>query len=168
MKHILFVFNLSLSLMFACSNLCYASTLPAVHKIMIYKKSKKMKVYHNDKLIHVYKIALGFSPIGHKVQAGDGKTPEGKYYIHSKNPNSRFYKSLKISYPNTQDKLNAYHAGVSPGGDIMIHGLGKKNGWIGKLHTASDWTLGCVAVTNEEMAEIYQATSVGTIVEIFP
>lgn len=168
MRHFLFIFNIIITLIFCCPISGHALNLSSVDKIVIHKKQKKMNVYHQEKLIQVYKIALGFSPEGHKQQAGDGKTPEGKYHISAKNPNSRFHLSLKISYPNTQDKLKAYQAGVSPGGDIMIHGIGKKNGWLGSLHTKSDWTLGCVALTNEEITELYHATSVGTVVEILP
>lgn len=168
MRQFLFIFNIFLSLLFLPPILCDARALPPVHKIIIHKKEKKMNVYHDNKLIQVYKIALGFSPTGHKLQSGDGKTPEGIYKISAKNPNSRYFLSLKISYPNQQDKINAYQAGVSPGGDIMIHGIGKKNAWLGQLHTRSDWTLGCVAVTNEEITELYHATSVGTVVEILP
>lgn len=168
MKHFFFVCHIVIMTLVLFSPISTeAAQFKAVDKIVIHKKAKNMNVYHQNKLIQVYKIALGFSPKGHKLQAGDGKTPEGKYHISAKNPNSRFHLSLKISYPNAQDKIKAYQAGVSPGGDIMIHGIGK-NGWLGSLHTRSDWTLGCVAVTNEEIAELYHATSVGTVVEILP
>lgn len=167
MRHFFFICHVILALVFFFPVSAEAAQFKTVDKIVIHKKAKKMKVYHQNKLIQVYKIALGFSPKGHKLQAGDGKTPEGKYQIIAKNPKSRFHLSLKISYPNAQDKIKAYHAGVSPGGDIMIHGIGK-NGWLGSLHTKSDWTLGCIAVTNEEIAELYHATSVGTLVEILP
>lgn len=168
MKHFLFIVNIFFALLFLFPGLCVARTPSSVDKIIIHKKAKKMNVYHDNKLIQTYQIALGFSPTGHKLQAGDGKTPEGKYKISAKNPNSRYFLSLKISYPNNQDKINAYQAGVSPGGDIMIHGMGKNKGWLGQLHTRSDWTLGCVAITNEEITELYHATSIGTVVEILP
>ncbi len=168
MRYFLFIFNMMIGLVFLFPTYCDARTLLPVHKIIIHKKDRKMQVYHQNKLIQVYKVALGFSPKGHKFQAGDGKTPEGKYNISAKNPNSRYFLSLKISYPNNQDKVKAYQGGVSPGGDIMIHGIGKQNGWLGQLHTKSDWTLGCVALTNEEITELYHATSVGTVVEILP
>lgn len=173
MRHFFFIFYIITALVFFspisanASAIYKTSKIERIDKIIIHKKSRIMNVYYQEKLIQVYKIALGFSPKGHKHQAGDGKTPEGKYHIMAKNPNSRFHLSLKISYPNAQDKIKAYQAGVSPGGDIMIHGIGK-NGWLGSLHTKNDWTLGCVAVTNEEIAELYHATSIGTAVEILP
>lgn len=168
MRHFLFICNIIIALVFFSPISVAALQLQSIDKIVIHKKKRVMNVYSQKKLIQVYKIALGFSPQGHKQQAGDGKTPEGKYHISAKNPNSRYFLSLKISYPNNQDKLKAYQAGTSPGGDIMIHGIGKKNGWLGSLHTKSDWTLGCVALTNEEIKELYHATSVGTVVEILP
>jgi murein L,D-transpeptidase YafK len=123
-------------------------------------------VYHQNKLLKSYKISLGFSPEGHKEKEGDGKTPEGMYTISHKNPRSQFHLSLKISYPSLKDKQSAVKKGVSPGGDIMIHGLGKDFSHLGKNHILHNWTLGCIALTDEEIQEIYHATSVGTIIKI--
>lgn len=139
-----------------------------IDKIVIEKKKRTMSLFLKGKLIKAYDIALGFEPIGHKQQEGDGKTPEGTYSISYKNPTGQFHKALKISYPNKQDLKNARKLGVSPGDFIMIHGLGKTFGWLGKTHIYKDWTLGCVAVTNEEIDEIYKLTPVGTTVEIKP
>ncbi|MBY0462531.1 MAG: L,D-transpeptidase family protein [Alphaproteobacteria bacterium] len=136
--------------------------------ILIKKNQRKMELYNKGKLIKGYKISIGFAPIGTKQQEGDGKTPEGEYTITSKNPHSQFHKSLKISYPNTADKENAKKKKVSPGGDIMIHGLGKQFSYLGKLHTLHDWTFGCIAVTNEEIDEIWKLVKEGTIVKIEP
>ena len=166
MKQFLFIPIWLLSIIFF--NYPANASLSLIDKMVIHKKSKKINLYYQDKLMKVYKIALGFSPVGHKQQSGDGKTPEGKYYIAAKNPNSKYHLSLKISYPNQQDKIKALQAGLHPGGDIMIHGIGEKNGWLEQLHAKNNWTLGCIAVTNEEIAEIYRATRVGTIVEILP
>ena len=127
-----------------------------------------MILYKNGKPIKDYKISLGFSPIGHKQKQGDGKTPEGQYTIISKNANSQFHRSLKISYPNADDKRNASKKGVSAGDDLMIHGLGKDFSYLGKLHTLHDWTLGCAAVTNEEIEEIWDLVKEGTVVKIEP
>lgn len=142
--------------------------LTAVNTIIVKKNQRKMELYANGRLIKDYKISLGFSPIGPKQQEGDGKTPEGEYTIISKNPNSQFHKSLKISYPNAADKKNAKNMKISPGGDIMIHGLGRQFSYLGKLHTLHDWTLGCIAVTNEEIDEIWKIVKEGTIVKIEP
>ncbi len=134
--------------------------------ILIEKANRKMTVYYQKKPIKSYKIALGFEPKGHKQQEGDGKTPEGRYSIISKNPKSQFHLSLKISYPNSADKEASRKRGVTPGGDIMIHGLPPAFKLLGKLHTLKDWTLGCIAVTNQEIDEIFASTPVGTPVEI--
>ncbi|MBY0281379.1 MAG: L,D-transpeptidase family protein [Alphaproteobacteria bacterium] len=141
--------------------------LPA-DMILIKKNQRKMELYAKGKLIKIYKISLGFSPTDPKQQEGDGKTPEGEYTITSKNPHSQFHLSLKISYPNTADRKNAKAKKVSPGGDIMIHGLGKQFSHLGKLHTLYDWTLGCIAVTNDEIEEIWKLVKEGTIVKIEP
>ena len=127
-----------------------------------------MSVYHQDNLLKTYKIALGFSPSGAKEKEGDGKTPEGIYFISHKNNKSRFHLSLKISYPNEKDLKNAKQKNFSAGDNIMIHGLSPSTNWIGELYTQKDWTLGCIAVTNPEIEEIFSATSVGTKVEIRP
>ena len=132
--------------------------------ILVEKEKRTLSVFHHKKLLKVYKIALGSNPVGHKQQEGDGRTPEGIYKISLKNPKSSFYLSLKISYPNEQDQKSAQMRGVSPGGDIFIHGL--RFGVIGALHRHWDWTQGCIALTNEEIQEVFAATEVGTIVEI--
>ncbi|MGD9592482.1 MAG: murein L,D-transpeptidase family protein, partial [Candidatus Berkiella sp.] len=136
--------------------------------IVVDKAQRRMTVFHENIPLKRYKIALGFSPIGHKTQQGDGKTPEGSYTIIAKNPKSRFHLSLKISYPSSQDILNAKQLGVSPGGEIMIHGLSKPFEWIGKSHSQKDWTLGCIALSNDEIQELYTHVMVGTKIVINP
>jgi murein L,D-transpeptidase YafK len=137
--------------------------LPKIDLILVEKSSRIMSIFHKGTKIKTYKIALGFDPIGHKEQEGDGKTPEGVYFVSHKYPNSQFYLALQVSYPSQK---NAKKKGVSAGGQIMIHGLGKTFSWLGKLHVNRDWTLGCIAVTNEEIKEIYDATVTGTKIEI--
>ncbi|MBX9977317.1 MAG: L,D-transpeptidase family protein [Alphaproteobacteria bacterium] len=143
-------------------------TLPPIDAIVIDKEKRTMTIFSNEKPIKAYTIALGFSPKGHKEKEGDGKTPEGSYTICAKNTKSQFHLSLKISYPNQEDRDNAKAKGVTPGSDIMIHGLGKVFSWMGSFHTKRDWTLGCVAVTNKEIEEIFASTKVGTPVDIKP
>lgn len=139
-----------------------------VDYILVRKKDRILHVYYQNKLLKSYKISLGFSPVGHKEQEGDGKTPEGKYVISLKNPKSRFHLSLKVSYPSKKDIKNAQKKGEQPGGDIMLHGLGKDFSHLGENHVLYDWTLGCIAVTDKEIAEIYKAVDVGTPIEIQP
>ena len=120
------------------------------------------------KVLKTYKIALGGNPIGPKERQGDNKTPEGTYVIDSRKRDSRYHLSLHISYPNEKDKKRAKQLGVSPGGDIMIHGIKNGFSWVGDLHTEIDWTKGCIAVTDEEIEEIARLAPIGTIVEIRP
>ena len=119
--------------------------------LVVWKKKRVLALYRNSKVIKAYRIRLGFSPQGQKEKEGDGKTPEGKYYITHKNPNSKFYLSLGINFPNQSDKKRALQRGLNPGSDIFIHGLGKKNIL---LHYFFDWTEGCIAVSNKKIEVI--------------
>lgn len=145
-----------------------ASKPPQIDTILVEKQKHQMTVFHNDKPVKKYKIALGFNPLGHKVKEGDGKTPEGTYYIVGKNPQSQFHLSLKLSYPSVEDKKKALHKGLNPGGNIIIHGLAPHLSAKGKWHAMRDWTLGCIAVTNDEIEEIFTLAEVGTKVVILP
>ncbi|WP_428547217.1 L,D-transpeptidase family protein [Profundibacter sp.] len=116
--------------------------------------------------MRTYKIALGFAPAGDKVQQGDGKTPEGMFTITRRNPDSKYHLSLGIDYPQADDIARAQAAGVDPGGDIFIHG--QPNGF-GKLATIpTDWTAGCIAVSDTEIEELWRVVQTGTTVEIRP
>ncbi len=144
--------------------------LPVVvaDRILIEKSARSMTLFSDGKPINKYRVALGREPEGKKTTEGDCKTPEGCYTIDYRNENSSFYRALHISYPNEQDRQQAAELGVSPGNGIMIHGLKNGMGWVGKGHLVRDWTLGCIAVTNREMDEIWRLTPVGTKVEIVP
>lgn len=115
-----------------------------------------------------FRVALGRSPVGPKQHIGDGRTPEGRYWIAGRNARSRYHRALEISYPSTSDRTTAWQSGREAGGAIMIHGLPKGADWIGKHHTGLDWTSGCIAVTNEEIDEIWELVSDGTPIEIRP
>jgi murein L,D-transpeptidase YafK len=137
-----------------------------IKRFVVKKSIQKMYVYFGD-TFKVFKISLGGNPIGHKIQQGDKKTPEGTYHISFKNPKSRGYKSLKISYPNEQDRSYSYSKGLNPGGDIFIHGLW----WPSQdpyTHWRDNWTNGCIAVNNSEIDEIYKFTNVNTVIQIYP
>lgn len=139
-----------------------------VDKIKIEKAARKMSLLQNNKVVREYVIDLGGNPIGHKEREGDEKTPEGIYKISGRNPHSKYHLSLRISYPDEQDIRHAQKLGVSPGGDIMIHGLPNVlTVWGIRKKLKKDWTRGCVAVqTNEEMEEIWALVKNGTLVEI--
>ena len=136
--------------------------------VLIEKKERRLSLLSNGEVIKTYKIALGGNPVGPKERQGDNKTPEGIYTIESRNRNSGYYLSLRISYPNEIDKRRAKELGVSPGGDIMIHGIKNGLSWVGSIHSKFDWTEGCIAVTDEEMDEIDRLVPDGTVVEIRP
>ena len=137
-------------------------------KVLIEKIERRLTLLSKDEVIKTYKIALGGNPVGPKERQGDNKTPEGTYIIDSRNRGSGFHLSLHISYPNEKDKMRAKELGVSPGGDIMIHGIKNGLSWVGAYHAEVDWTKGCIAVPDEEMEEIYKLVPNGTIVEIRP
>lgn len=146
----------------------YAIQKPTIDKILIEKQARRMLLLSKGKVLKSYRIALGGNPIGPKERQGDNKTPEGTYTIDSRNRDSRYHCALRISYPNERDRKRARELGVSPGGDIMIHGI--KNGFaqVGDAHAESDWTKGCIAVTDEEIEELDKLVPNGTVVEIKP
>ena len=137
-------------------------------KILIEKKARRLTLFSKGNVLTTYKIALGDNPDGPKERQGDNKTPEGTYIIDSRNKDSGYHLSLHVSYPNEADKKRAKELGVSPGGDIMIHGIMNGFSSIGDDHTALDWTKGCIAVTDEEIEEIDKLVPDGTVVEIRP
>ncbi len=139
-----------------------------IDSIAIHKGERKLQIFSKQQLVKTYNVALGINPVGKKEVEGDFKTPEGLYYIDGKNPFSTYYKSLGISYPNEEDKAHAAELGQKPGGDVKIHGLMKNMNNTGKNHIKSNWTWGCVAVTNEEIDELYQQVKVKTPVYITP
>jgi murein L,D-transpeptidase YafK len=136
--------------------------------IVIEKKAHRLTLYHLGRPMRSYQVALGRQPIGDKLSAGDRRTPEGLFSIEDRNPNSQYHLSLRISYPDAAHRARAESLGVSPGGDIMIHGLPNGRGSVGAAHRAYDWTNGCVALTDEEIEEIWSAVPIGTPVQIKP
>ena len=137
-------------------------------KVLIEKEERRLTLLSKGEVIKTYKIALGGDPVGPKERQGDNKTPEGTYIIDSRNGDSDYHLSLHISYPNEKDKIRAKELGVSPGGDIMIHGVKNGHPWAGAYRTEFDWTKGCIAVTDKEMEEIFRLVPNGTIVVIMP
>lgn len=137
-------------------------------RVVVHKAERELLLVTEGKILKRYRIALGGHPQGHKTQEGDRRTPEGVYRIAGRNPRSAYHLSLRISYPNEDDRIQAARRGVSPGGDIMIHGLPNGFGWIGRWHRWADWTAGCIAVTDSEIEEIWRSVPDGTPVEIKP
>ncbi|MGA2233893.1 MAG: L,D-transpeptidase family protein [Terriglobales bacterium] len=144
------------------------NTRVEVDQVVVYKQQRKLVLLSGEKEVRSYKIALGSQPVGPKIRQGDHRTPEGAYVLDGRNPDSHFYKAFHISYPNSKDVAAAKKLGVSTGGDIMLHGLPKEYAWVGKAHTLYDWTDGCIAVSNEEMDELWSLVRVGTPIDIRP
>ncbi|MBD3665258.1 L,D-transpeptidase family protein [Sulfitobacter aestuariivivens] len=134
---------------------------PQVTYVVVNKEERRMYLMHHDKVLTHHKVKLGFTPVGHKTFEGDGRTPEGRYVIDRRNPNSRFHLSLGISYPNQKDVETALAMGKRPGGDIFIHGQEHP-----RRKDKGDWTWGCIAVTNRQIEDIYAMVGDGTPIQI--
>ena len=152
---------------------CTAAAAPRPARatlIVVDKSDHVMHVYAKDKIIATYRVGFGTSPVGHKQQEGDRRTPEGKYTLDYKNANSTFFKSIHISYPNAADKANAKRLGVKPGGDIMIHG--EANDPVVRAaidrYPLPDWTYGCISMKNDDMQRLWNMVSVPIPIEISP
>jgi murein L,D-transpeptidase YafK len=141
-----------------------------IEKIIVDKSDRKLLVYADGSVIKTFTISLGDQPIGPKERDGDEKTPEGEYIILAKagKGSSRYYKNLGVSYPSSKDEKNANRKGFKPGNGIKIHGLQNGLGFIGRFHRWKDWTDGCMAVTNEEMDDLYRHVKIGTPIVINP
>jgi murein L,D-transpeptidase YafK len=140
----------------------------AVDKILIEKNKRRLTLLKNNTPVKSYEISLGVKPNGKKTEEGDGRTPEGVYTIDRKNLKSRYHRALHISYPNSEDEAQSKARGVSPGGDIMIHGLPNGEESYEFYQTKKDWTAGCIAVNNADIEEIFRLVPNGITVEILP
>lgn len=138
-----------------------------VDSIAVFKSKREMIIYDSGKTLKKYNISLGKNPVGHKEKEGDKKTPEGFYTISGRNPNSKFHYSLRISYPDENDKKRAETMGFFPGGDIMIHGFPNITQFLEEYYVNNDWTDGCIAVTNTDMDELKDAVEDGTKISIY-
>lgn len=141
-----------------------------IAKIEIFKARRTMNLLDaKGEILRSYQIVLGWEPVGKKTEEGDGKTPEGNYTIDSRNENSEYHKSLRISYPDADDIAQAKKRHVSPGGMIFIHGKPNFKSWMfWKYNVHKDWTNGCIAVSNTEMMELWNLIAVGTPITINP
>lgn len=135
---------------------------------MVAKHAHTLTLFHDGRAFRTYRVALGMNPVGDKVRQGDDRTPEGLYHIDARNPASHYYKSLHISYPDAKHVARARALGVSPGGDVMIHGLPPRFASYGASQAQWDWTEGCIALSDRQMDEIWRAVPVGTPILITP
>jgi len=139
-----------------------------IDRILVEKSARRLSVFAGGKKLKSYRVALGRNPVGAKQEEGDLKTPEGLYTIDSRNPQSNYHLALHVSYPSAEDTARAAEFGVNAGFDIMIHGIRNGGGWIGAFHRMHDWTAGCIALTDEEIEELWRVTPNGTPIEIWP
>ena len=148
--------------------LTQASEFPVADKVIIEKAARQLHLVQDGEVFRTFKIALGIRPEGDKLQEGDFKTPEGKYTLDMRNPDSDFFLSIHISYPNSADRREASSLGVSPGGAIMIHGQPNEPKHSEVFYRTQDWTNGCIAVSNSDMIDIWLMTGDNTPIEIKP
>ena len=139
-----------------------------VDRILVVKSERKMYLQSAGRTVRTFDISLGLVPEGAKQREGDFRTPEGVYHIEAKNERSDFFLALKVSYPNEHDRARARASGVDPGGQIMIHGLPNSPKYTESRYLGSDWTDGCIAVSNSDMVDLWLLTSVATTIEIRP
>lgn len=164
---IMFALLLVLSLALPFGGPLRAETLPVADFVLVDKSERTLWVYSQGEIVHrMTGLQFGDAPKGHKRFEGDERTPEGRYTIDFGNPQSRFFLSLRISYPNTADRAFAQGQGRSPGGDIFIHG--QPNGLPDDQRIAGDWTDGCIALSNAEIELLWQIVPDGTPIEIRP
>ena len=137
-------------------------------RVVLHKGDRRLLLYRDGRELGSYRVSLGLRPTGHKVQEGDFRTPEGSYYLTRRNPESEFFLSIQVSYPDADDVTAARKSGVSPGGLIMIHGLPNIMKYSRERYLSTDWTDGCIALSNEDMLEVWLLTQPDTPIEITP
>lgn len=148
-----------------------AAASPSLHqadRVVIEKSKRTLKLYAESRQIAWFRVSLGREPVGRKECQGDNRTPEGLYYVSGRKENSDYHRALRLSYPSEEDIAYAQAKGCDPGGDIMIHGLRVETPAFRKVHRKTNWTRGCIAVTNEEIERIWQLVPDGARVEIRP
>lgn len=160
--------RLFISLLIMCMSHQLHAEATTVDRVVVYKAKRLLELHFKGRVVKSYRISLGDNPSGHKQQEGDERTPEGDYVIDYRNINSSYHRSLHISYPNRQDREAAKRRGVNPGGMIMIHGLPNGKSWAESLYSGRDWTDGCIAVSNEEIEEIWRLVKDGTPITLVP
>ena len=137
-------------------------------RVVLRKSDRRLALYRGGREIRSYRVSLGLNPRGHKEREGDFRTPEGSYRLTRRNPESDFFLAIQVSYPGDEDLEAARRNGVRPGGAIMIHGLPNVMRHSRDRYLKSDWTDGCIALSNEDMLEVWLLTRADTPIEILP
>ena len=145
-----------------------SSGLEPAEQILVVKSERRLYLLRGGEAFKAYRVALGLNPVGHKQREGDFRTPEGRYRVDARNPSSDFYLALHVSYPNAQDVDNAHRHHWQPGGSIMIHGLPNVPKHPADFYRRADWTNGCIALSNDDMLEVWLLTRPDTPIEIRP
>jgi murein L,D-transpeptidase YafK len=145
-----------------------AADFPLADRVVIKKSERQLLLMRGKQVLKSAKIALGLVPDGHKREEGDFRTPEGNYLLDKRNPDSDFFLSIRVSYPNAEDQRRAANRGVAPGGQIMIHGQPNEPKHNAEFYRRTDWTDGCIAVSNSDMVDIWLMTTVNTPITILP
>lgn len=153
---------------FTVQSRVFAGDFPLADKVLVEKSKRKLHLLRNGIPFRTFDIALGLAPEGDKEQEGDNRTPEGYYTLDARNPDSDFFLSIRISYPNSGDKADASRKGVDPGGQIMIHGQPNTPNYSAAYYAREDWTNGCIAVSNSDMIDIWLMTPDRVPIEIVP
>ncbi len=155
-------------ILFLLQSAAYAGDFLVADKVVIDKTQRKLHLMKDGESFRTFDIALGIRPTGDKESEGDFRTPEGDYLLDMRNPNSDFFLSIHISYPNRQDSQQARAKGLPPGGAIMIHGQPNTPKRSEAYYRTQDWTNGCIAVSNSDMIDIWLMTGNNTPIEILP
>lgn len=142
--------------------------LPLADRVVVEKSSRVLRLYRGDDVLREFPIALGADPVGDKEREGDNRTPEGRYRLDHRNTDSDFFLSIRVSYPAPRDVARARSRGLNPGGQIMIHGQPNQPRYSPGYYASTDWTNGCIAVSNVAMIDIWLMTGPDTPIEILP
>lgn len=145
-----------------------SSSKTAVDLVIVTKHEHTLVLLSNGTTVARYGVALGRTPSGQKTCEGDNRTPAGSYVLDSLNMASKYHLAFHVSYPNASDRARAARARCSAGGDIMVHGLPRRLGWLGPLHRVLDWTHGCIAMTDRDMDDLARTVRAGTKIRIDP
>lgn len=167
-KYFLTVLALCIPALACVPDLAASSDFPLADKVLVEKSKRKLHLLKDNAPFRTFDIALGVAPVGDKEREGDQKTPEGLYYLDLRNPNSDFFLSIHVSYPDSNDRMEAQRKGQDPGGQIMIHGQPNIPTYSAAYYAKEDWTNGCIAVSNSDMIDIWLMTPNNVPIEIVP
>jgi murein L,D-transpeptidase YafK len=145
-----------------------ASAIEMADRVVVRKAERQLQLMRGDRVLRTFEVALGLTPTGHKQREGDFRTPEGNYRLAGRNPNSDFFLAIQVNYPGPDDLRRASQEGVSPGGQIMIHGQPNRPSKPLEYYQTKDWTNGCIAVSNADMVDIWLMTPDNTPIQILP